>query len=107
MAEKVPSLKNLAISISENAAIVEDFLVANGRPHLSFSATGDQTLPVGLGYELVQDARIALVEKAKLLLDLALGPIDGIRNLSLAVCPKIFQNPEKTIPCLALYAESC
>ncbi|OXV06700.1 hypothetical protein Egran_05535 [Elaphomyces granulatus] len=82
MAEKVPSLKDLAISISENATIIEDFLVANDRPHLSFAATGDQMLPMGPEFEHVQDARITLIGKAKLLLDLALGPIDGVKNLS-------------------------
>jgi hypothetical protein len=86
MAEKGPSLKDLAISISENATIIEDFLLANGRPNLSFAATGDQTLPTGPEYEHVQDARITLIGNAKLLLDLALGPIDGMRNLSLLVC---------------------
>ena len=92
MAEKGPSLKDLAISISENATIIEDFLLANGRPNLSFAATGDQTLPTGQEYEHVQDARITLIGKAKLLLDLALGPIDGIRNLSLSVCNSLLKD---------------
>jgi hypothetical protein len=95
MTEKVPSLKDLAISISENAAIIEDFLVANDRPHLSFAATGDQMLPMGPEYEHVQDARITLIGKAKLLLDLALGPIDGVKNLSFSVCPKTSRNPDR------------
>jgi hypothetical protein len=102
MAEKVPSLKDLAISISENATIIEDFLAANDRPHLSFAATGDQMLPMGPEYEHIQDARVTLIGKAKLLLDLALGPIDGIKNLSFPVCPKNSQNPDRHHMCQIL-----
>jgi hypothetical protein len=89
MADQVSSLKDLVASISKNATIIHNFLIANDRPQLSFAANVDQTLPTGPEYGQLQDARIELINQAKLLLDLTLGPSDALRHLPLPVSSQI------------------
>lgn len=85
-----PRLSELAALISEKAAYLERYLDDNNLPQPSFRANGPNTFPVEATAVEASAARFALIDAAKDLRDLVVGPRDTLRWLVLNVCSYTF-----------------
>jgi hypothetical protein len=68
-----PSLTELAADVAKHAKILQDYIDANNLPQPAFDKDAPLDFPVPNGIP-EQDSRIALLEAAKALHDLAVGP---------------------------------
>ncbi|CCX11100.1 O-methyltransferase-domain-containing protein [Pyronema domesticum] len=68
-----PSLTQLAADVAKHAKILQDYIDANNLPQPAFDKDAPLDFPVPNGIP-EQDSRIALLEAAKALHDLAVGP---------------------------------
>ena len=81
-----PSLTDFASTISSNASLIDDFFKSNEAiPRPSFSADGPVAFPCPPEAAHVYQAREAMLDAAKKLYQLALGPIESLFELTLRV----------------------
>ena len=80
-----PSFTEFASSISENAKIIEEFLTSNGIPRPSFTPNGPIGFPVPADVTHIHQARESLLDAARRLYYLALGPVESLLELSVRV----------------------
>jgi len=81
----LPSFTDFAFSISENAKIIEEFLTSNRIPRPSFAPDGPIGFPVPPHVTHIHQARESLLDAARKLYYLALGPVDSLFELSVRV----------------------
>ena len=79
------SLTELAAQISANARSMTDLLGAQNMLSPTFAADAPPSVPIGPEYEEIQTARMALVEAASTIRDLALGPDDAMKWMAFLV----------------------
>jgi hypothetical protein len=85
MAKATPKLSELAAIISQKAAYLENYLEEHNLPQPSFSADGPSSFPVAATAQEASAARFALIDAAKDLRDLVVGPEDTLKWLVLNV----------------------
>lgn len=82
MATAQPTLEGLAAKITAHATAFSQRLTEAGLGQPSFAPDAPPAPPHGKEFEKVQEARMALVEAAQAIRDLALGPEDCITAFS-------------------------
>jgi hypothetical protein len=82
---RMPNLVELAAVVSKNSDIINKYLTTNNLPQPSFDFDGPARFPVPLEAIEIRDARQALVNAAKAIQDLALGPNDYLQSLTTMV----------------------
>ena len=81
-----PSFTGFADSISQNARILEEFFAANEAiPRPSFTPDGPIGFPCPPQATHIHEAREALLDAAKKLYYLALGPVESLFELAVRV----------------------
>ena len=86
MASAPPSLTDFASTIFKNASVIEHFFDQNEAiPRPSFSPDGPPAFPCPQEATPVFQAREAMLDAAKKLYQLALGPVESLFELTLRV----------------------
>jgi hypothetical protein len=75
-------MTTLSTGILKNTQILTDYLKSKGREAPSFEIDGLTSFPIDESDEEVVRARMELVGMTKELHDIALGPREGLRDLS-------------------------
>jgi hypothetical protein len=79
---EMASLEDLAAQVNSHTKELTQLLAETKLPLPSFGPDAAPSPPHGKGYEKVQAARMALIESAQAIRDLALGPDDCITAYS-------------------------
>lgn len=87
-----PTFSELALAVSANAKILDDHISNNDLPRPSFAADGPAYFPGMETNRSVREARRRLIEAAKDIYDLAVGPSESLRWTAFwAVSPELQQ----------------
>lgn len=77
-----PSLTEFASTIAANAQLIDEFMTSKNIPKPSFALDGPPGFPVPPNVAHIHQARESLLDAARQLTSLALGPVESLFSLA-------------------------